>query len=130
MLSSARCGSPLGGSTLMTSAPRSASTAPAAGTKVQLATSTTRTPCNGPAMMSMPPICSLPSRDGYTLFPVGGSGQPGSPGNFVQAPVERVVAQIGRDGDHVEGGVQVFRAVVDEDDGPVPGWESGRWVVR
>src|SRR2546427_11875458 len=43
---SPRCGSPLVGcSILITSAPQSASTAPAAGTNHQCATSTTRTPC-------------------------------------------------------------------------------------
>src|ERR1700736_226805 len=47
---SARCGSPAGGSTLMTSAPRSAMIAPAPGTNVHAATSMTRTPSNGPLM--------------------------------------------------------------------------------
>ena len=43
-----RCASPLSAcSTLMTSAPHSARTAPAAGTNVYWATSTTRTPCIG-----------------------------------------------------------------------------------
>src|ERR1700757_1468547 len=45
---SARCGSPPGGSTLTTSAPRSAMIAPAPGTNVHAATSSTRTPSNGP----------------------------------------------------------------------------------
>src|SRR5581483_8532154 len=45
MLTRPRCGSPPSrGSTLMTSAPHSASTAPAAGTNVQAATSTILTP--------------------------------------------------------------------------------------
>ena len=47
MFLSARCGSPVGGSTLITSAPRSARIAPAAGTNVQAATSSTRTPSSG-----------------------------------------------------------------------------------
>src|SRR5580692_8445905 len=50
----ARCGSPLGASTLITSAPRSANAAPAAGTNVQFATSTTRTPSSGPDMLASP----------------------------------------------------------------------------
>jgi hypothetical protein len=41
----------VGGSTLITSAPRSASTAPAAGTNVHAATSRTRTPSNGLPML-------------------------------------------------------------------------------
>src|ERR1700730_8829562 len=49
-LRSPRCGSPVGGSTLMTSAPRSAMIAPAPGTNVHAATSMTRTPSNGPLM--------------------------------------------------------------------------------
>ena len=47
MFMSPRCGSPAGGSTLMTSAPRSAIAAPAAGTNVHAATSSTRTPEKG-----------------------------------------------------------------------------------
>src|ERR1044071_481134 len=44
-----RCGSPVSGcSTLITSAPQSASTAPAAGTNVHAASSTTRTPSIAP----------------------------------------------------------------------------------
>jgi hypothetical protein len=42
-----RWGSPFGGSTLITSAPRSARIAPAAGTKVHAATSSTRIPVKG-----------------------------------------------------------------------------------
>src|SRR5260370_29980230 len=49
-LRSPRCGSPVGGSTLRTSAPRSAMIAPAPGTNVHAATSMTRTPSNGPLM--------------------------------------------------------------------------------
>ena len=42
-----RIGSPVTGSTLITSAPQSASTAPAAGPATQAPSSTTRTPCRG-----------------------------------------------------------------------------------
>src|SRR5262249_53662421 len=53
---SPRCGSPRSGSsTLITSAPQSASTAPAAGTKSQLATSRTFTPSSTPAMTTRLP---------------------------------------------------------------------------
>jgi hypothetical protein len=47
-LRSARYGSPDGGSTLITSAPRSAMIAAAPGTNVHPAASITRTPSNGP----------------------------------------------------------------------------------
>ena len=43
----ARIGSPVGASTLMTSAPQSANTAPAEGTNAHIATSMTRTPWSG-----------------------------------------------------------------------------------
>src|SRR5690349_1284526 len=55
MAESPRCGSPVTGcSTLMTSAPHSARTAPAAGTNVHDATSTTRTPSMTPPMRGQP----------------------------------------------------------------------------
>src|SRR5438477_7310030 len=61
MADSPRCGSPVTGcSTLMTSAPHSASTAPAAGTYVHDATSTTRTPSMTPAMRAQPLLFSAP----------------------------------------------------------------------
>ena len=44
-----RCGSPVIGSTLMTSAPQSTSTEPPDGMNIQLATSMTRMPSSGPA---------------------------------------------------------------------------------
>ena len=44
---SPRCGSPVGGSTLMTSAPQSARTDPPEGMNIQLATSMTRMPSSG-----------------------------------------------------------------------------------
>src|SRR2546425_9803692 len=65
-VTSPRCGSPLVGcSILITSAPQSASTAPAAGTNHHCATSTTRTPCRTPLiggslprLAGGPPVCS------------------------------------------------------------------------
>src|SRR5581483_3078952 len=82
-LRSARCGSPVGGSILMTSAPRSASMAPAAGTKVHAATSTTLMPSSGfdivgytlrplswEDSIASPPVVSSPG---------GGSGAPRCP---------------------------------------------------
>src|SRR5207244_2298104 len=58
-VTSPRCGSPLAGcSILITSAPQSASTAPAAGTNHHCATSTTRTPCRTPLMAGSLPRLS------------------------------------------------------------------------
>src|SRR2546423_15044878 len=55
-VTSPRCGSPLVGcSILITSAPQSASTAPAAGTNHHCATSRTRTPCRTPLIGGAPP---------------------------------------------------------------------------
>ena len=63
-----RLGSPVSGcSTLITSAPQSASTAPAAGTNVHEATSNTRTPASALAMMAFPlRVSSVVATDGAT----------------------------------------------------------------
>ena len=113
MLSSARWGSPFGGSILMTSAPRSASTAPAAGTKVQLATSTTRTPFNGPAMM-LPDLLSL-RRWVHPIGRLWGAASPARRADVLQAAVVGVIAQVGGDRQDVEVAGEVFGPVVDED---------------
>src|SRR5580658_3635016 len=67
-----RWGSPFGGSTLMTSAPRSAMAAPAAGTKVHEATSSTRTPSKG--WLTASPLLTREVEDtpGIVLRDLGG----------------------------------------------------------
>ena len=56
-----RTTSPVSGSTLTTSAPMSASTAPALGAAIQLEISTTRTPSSGPIVMLSHVVRSLGS---------------------------------------------------------------------
>src|SRR5579862_5429682 len=71
---SARCGSPVSGcSTLSTSAPHSASTAPAAGTYVHAATSRTRTPDMMPTTLDTPPLERLPGQVRYLPPHKGGA---------------------------------------------------------
>ena len=131
MLRRARCGSPLGGSILMTSAPRSASTAPAAGTNVQLATSTTRTPLSGPVMA--PPFCGRSCcgwcapptvSEKSALYGRRPADQPGAPGDGLEPAVVGVLGEIRRDGHDLERRVEVLGAVVDED-GAVSGRAAG-----
>src|SRR5262249_58516647 len=82
-VTSPRCGSPVTGcSTLTTSAPQSASTAPAEGTNHHCATSITRTPAS---------TCSIDEPPRGREVPCGGAPEPGPPnGSAAGVEPERV----------------------------------------
>src|SRR6516164_708275 len=88
-----RCGSPVSGcSTLITSAPQSQRTAPAEGTKVQEATSSTLTPSSTPLIIHLRSRHLADDAGGVTVLCDGDVREPGGSGRSLPRdllPVER-----------------------------------------
>src|SRR6185312_14833953 len=92
-----RAMSPVIGSTLITSAPMSASTAPAPGAAIQLVSSTTRTPSSGPTLAIVHHLLLGATR--YAVAPATSSAGGGEQDPEEQCPDREQPAERTTDGD-------------------------------